>query len=148
MLKLNLKKTEEPEIKLPTSFGSQKKQDNSRKNICLCFIDYTKAFDCLAHKKLEYSSRDGNLTASWEICMQLKKQQLEPDMDQWMVPNWKSNTSRLYIVTMFVQLISKLHHVKCRAGWNTSWNKGCQEKFPLISDTQMTPPLWQKTKRN
>ena len=31
MLKLNFKKTEEPEIKLPTSFGSQKKQDNSRK---------------------------------------------------------------------------------------------------------------------
>ena len=41
-----------PEIKLPTSTGSLKKQENSRKNIYFCFIDYTKAFDCVDHKKL------------------------------------------------------------------------------------------------
>ena len=42
-----------PEIKLPTSFGSQKKQENSRKkNIYFCFIDYAKAFDCVDHNKL------------------------------------------------------------------------------------------------
>ena len=40
--KLNLEKAEEPEIKLPTSVGSQKKQENSRKNIYFCFIDYAK----------------------------------------------------------------------------------------------------------
>ena len=50
MFKLDLEKAEEPEIKLPTSVGSQKKQENSRKNIC--FIDYTKAFDCVDHNKL------------------------------------------------------------------------------------------------
>jgi len=60
MFKLNLEKTEEPEIKLSTAFGSQKKQDNSRKSICLYFIDYTKAFDCVDHNKLENYSRDGN----------------------------------------------------------------------------------------
>ena len=43
---------EEPEIKLRTSLGSLKKQDSSRKNICFCFIDYTKAFDCVDHNKL------------------------------------------------------------------------------------------------
>ena len=46
------RKAEEPEIKLPTSPGSQKKQENSRKNIYFCFVDYTKAFDCVDHHKL------------------------------------------------------------------------------------------------
>ena len=52
MFKLVLEKAEEPEIKLPTSAGSWKKQESSRKNISFCFIDYAKAFDCVAHNKL------------------------------------------------------------------------------------------------
>ena len=58
-----------------------------QKNIInFCFIDYTKAFDSVDHKKLENSSRGGNQTtlpSSWEICMQVKKQQLELAMEQW-----------------------------------------------------------------
>ena len=50
--KLVLEKAEEPEIKLPTSAGSWKKQESSRKNIYFCFIDYAKAFDCVDHNKL------------------------------------------------------------------------------------------------
>ena len=57
MYKLDLEKAEEPEIKLSTPIGLQKKQRNS-KNIC--FIDYAKAFDCVDHKKLENSYRDRN----------------------------------------------------------------------------------------
>ena len=52
MFKLDLEKAEEPEIKLPTSAGSWKEQERSRKNIYFCFIDYAKAFDCVDHKKL------------------------------------------------------------------------------------------------
>ena len=52
MFKLDLEKAEELEIKLPTSAGSQRKQENARKNIYFCFIDYTKAFDCVDHNKL------------------------------------------------------------------------------------------------
>ena len=51
MFKLDLKKAEEPEIKLPTSAGSSKMQENSRKT-CFCFIDYTKAFDYVDQHKL------------------------------------------------------------------------------------------------
>ena len=51
MFKLNLEKAEEPEIKLPTSAGSWKKQESSRKT-SICFIDYAKAFDCVDHNKL------------------------------------------------------------------------------------------------
>ena len=45
MYKLDLEKEQEPEIKLPSSIGSEKKQGNSRKNIC--FIDCAKAFGCV-----------------------------------------------------------------------------------------------------
>ena len=50
MLKLVLEKAQEPEIKLPTSSGSSKKQESPQKNIYFCFIDYAKAFDCVDHK--------------------------------------------------------------------------------------------------
>ena len=57
MFKLILEKAEEPETKLPTSAGSWKKQESSRKkktkkHIYFCFIDYAKAFDCVDHNKL------------------------------------------------------------------------------------------------
>ena len=51
MFKLDLEKAEEPEIKLPTSVGSQKEKE-FQKNIYFCFIDYAKAFDCVDHNKL------------------------------------------------------------------------------------------------
>ena len=60
MLKLNLEKAEEPEIKLPTPGGSSKTQE-FQKNIYFCFIDYAKAFDCVDHAKLENSERDENI---------------------------------------------------------------------------------------
>ena len=52
MFKLDLEKAEEPEIKLPASAGSLKKQESSRKKIYFCFIDYVKAFNCMDHNKL------------------------------------------------------------------------------------------------
>ena len=57
-----------------------------QKGIYFCFIDYAKAFDCVDHNKLENYEKDGNnqitLPASWKICMQVKKQKLELDMEQ------------------------------------------------------------------
>ena len=49
-------------------------------------LDYAKAFDSVDHNKLKNSERweyQITLPASWEICKQVKKQQLEPDMEQW-----------------------------------------------------------------
>ena len=51
MFKLVSEKAEEPEIKLPTSAGSSKKQE-FQKNIYFCFIDYAKAFDYVNYNKL------------------------------------------------------------------------------------------------
>ena len=61
-----------------------KKAREFQKNIYFCFLDYAKAFDCVDHKKLWKILKDGNTRppASWEICMQVRKQQLELDMEQ------------------------------------------------------------------
>ena len=88
MFNLVLEKAEEPEIKLLISAGSSKKQESSRKKkkkIYFCFIDYAKAFDCVDHNKLwEFWRRwayQTNWSDSWETCMQVRKQQLELDME-------------------------------------------------------------------
>ena len=86
MFKLVLEKAEEPEIKVQTSAGSSKKQESSRINIYFCFIDYAKAFDCVDHSKLWKILQEMGIPdiwpASWEICMQVRKHQLELDMEQ------------------------------------------------------------------
>ena len=57
-----------------------------QKNIYFCFIDYAKAFACVDHNKLEkfwkQSAYQTTWPASWETCMQVRKQQLELDMEQ------------------------------------------------------------------
>ena len=63
-----------------------KKAREFQKNMYFCLTDYAKAFDCVDHNKLwkilkemEYQT---TWSASWEICMQVRKQQLELDMEQ------------------------------------------------------------------
>ena len=88
IFKLVLEKAEEPEIKLPTSAGSSKKQESSRgkKKIYFCFTDYAKAFDCADHNKpwkiLKEMGKPDHLTCLLRTYMQVKKQQLELDMGQ------------------------------------------------------------------
>ena len=88
MYKPDLEKTEEPEIKLPTSTGSQRKQESSRKTstIYFCFIDYAKASDYVDHNKLWKILQEMGIPdhlICHLICMQARKQQLEPDKEQW-----------------------------------------------------------------
>ena len=84
MFKLDLEKAEEPEIKLPT--WTIEKAREFQKNIYFCFIDYTKAFDCVDDNKLWKILKEmgipHHLTSSWKTRMQVKKQQLELDMEQ------------------------------------------------------------------
>ena len=85
--KLDLEKAEEQEIKLPTSVGSSKKQESSKKTYIFALLNMPKPLTVWIttnygkfFKRWEHQT---TLPASWEICMQVKKQQLEPDMEQW-----------------------------------------------------------------
>ena len=81
----DLEKAEEPDIKLPTSAGSLKKQESSKK-FYFCFFDFAKAFDCVDHNKLWKILKEMGIPdiwpVSWETYMQVRKQQLELDMEQ------------------------------------------------------------------
>ena len=111
-------KVEEREIKLPTSVGSSKKQE-FQKNIYFCFIDYAKAFDCVDHNKLWkfFKRQEYQITwpASWEICMQVKKQQLELDMKQ----QTGSKSGKEYIKAVYC------HPAYLTTMQSTSWEMLC-----------------------
>ena len=85
MFKLDLEKAEEPEIKLPTSAGSWKKHE-FQKNIYFRFTDYAKTFDCVDHNELWTILKEmgipDHLICLLRTCMQVRKQQLELDMEQ------------------------------------------------------------------
>ena len=84
LFKLVLEKAEEPEI-IANIRWIMEKARGFQKNIYFCFVDYAKAFDCVDHNKLENSESWEYQTtwpASWEICMQVRKQQLELAMEQ------------------------------------------------------------------
>ena len=86
MFKVDVEKPEEPEIKVPTSPGSSKKQESSRKNIYFCFIDYAKAFDCVDHstlwKILKEMGIADHLTWLLRNLYAGQEEQLELDMEQ------------------------------------------------------------------
>ena len=86
MFKLALENTEEPEIKSPTPAGSSKKQESSRKTSFSALLTMPKPLNVWIiinsgkfFKRWEYQT---TWPASWEICMQVRKQQLELDMEQ------------------------------------------------------------------
>ena len=86
MFKLDLEKPEEPEIELPTSAGSSEKQESSRKTYTFALLTMPKPLTVWTTtnsgkflKRWEYQT---TRPVSWEIYTQVKKQQLEPDMEK------------------------------------------------------------------
>ena len=86
MYKLDLEKAEESEIKLQTSIEAQKKQENSRKTSTSALLimpnPLTLWITTNCGKFLKRWEYQITLSASWETCMQVKKQQLGLDMEQ------------------------------------------------------------------
>ena len=86
MFKLDLEKAEEPEIKLSTSSGSSKNQKSSRKTSTFALLTKPKPLTVWittnCGKFLKRWECQTTFPVSWEICMQVKKQQLELDMEQ------------------------------------------------------------------
>ena len=108
MFKLDLEKAEEPEIKLPAFIGSLKKEESSRKTYTSALLTKAKPLTVWIttnsgkfFKRWEYQT---TLAASWEICMQVKKQQLDLDMEQRTGSKLERSTSRLCIVNCLFNL--------------------------------------------
>ena len=105
MYKLDLEKAEEPEIKLPTSSGSLKKQE-FQKNIYFCFIDYAKAFDCVDHNKLWKIPKEmgipDHLTCLLRNLYAGQEATVRTGHEQQTGSNRERSISRLYIVTLLI----------------------------------------------
>ena len=106
MFKLDFKKAEESEIKLPISVGSLKKQKQEfQKNIYFCFIDYAKAFDCVDQNKLWKILKKMGIP-DYLTCLLRNlyagQKATELDMEQQTAPNRERSTSSLYIVTLLI----------------------------------------------
>ena len=105
-----------------------------QKNIYFCFLDYAKAFDCVDHNKLENSERDGN-TRPPDLPLEKPVCRTGSNSENWtwnnrLVPNRKrSSTSRLYMVTLLIQLLCRVYHEKRWAGGSTGWNQDFWEKY-------------------
>ena len=59
-------------------------------------------YELFSYCEHQYQRYQTTLPASRETCMQVKKQQLESDMEQQTVPNWEKSMSKLYIVTLLI----------------------------------------------
>ena len=114
-----------------------------QKNFYFCFIDYTKAFVCITtnygkfFKRWEYQT---TLPASWETCMQVKKQQSEPDMEQWT----GSKLGKEYIKAVYCHptYLTSMQTTSCETlGWmKLKMKSRLQGEIPITSDMQITLP--------
>ena len=101
-----------------------------------CFIDYTKAFDYVIFSTTNWKilkdmgiSRP-TLPASWETCMEDNKQPLELDVEQWTGSKLRKEYCQGCILSLCLfNLYAEYIHTKCWAGWLTSWNQDCWEKY-------------------
>ena len=132
MCKLGLEKAVGPEIKLPTSVGSLKKQE-FQESIYFCFIDYAKALDCVAQKQLwkilqemgitgHLTSLLKNLYVGQEVTVITRQE----TMDRF---NIGKGLRQGCILSPCLFNLCRVHHVKCWAGWSTNWNQDCWEKY-------------------
>ena len=111
MFKLDLEKAKEPEIKLPTSFGSLKKQE-FQKNI-FCFIDYDKAFDCLEHGKMWKFLKEMGIQDDLTCLLRNLYAGQEATVRTGLVPIGKV-VCQVCILSLYL-IICRVYHVTCWA---------------------------------
>ena len=151
MFKLVLEKAEEPEIKLPKSTGSLKKAREFQKNIYY-FIVYAKALDCVNHNKLWKTLQDVGLPNHLSCLLRN------------LYAGQEATVRTGHGTTDWFQIGKGVYQdyilSPCLFNFYTEyimWNAGLAEhqlesrlpgEISITSDTRMTPPLWQKVKKN
>ena len=148
MFKLVLEKSEEPGIKLQHLLDHQKSKRIPEKHLLLTIPKLLTVWittNCGKFlKKWEYQTTS---PATWEICMQVRKQQSEPDMEQ----RTGSKLGKKYVKAVYCHPASLIYmqNTSCEMlGWMKHKLKSRLRGEISTSDMQMTPPLWQKAKRN
>ena len=132
MYKLGLEKAGEPEVKLPTCFGPWRKQGSSRKTSTSASLTMLKPLTVWitknCGKSLNRWEYQITLPASWETCMQVKKQQLEPYMKQQI--GSKLGKESVKAVYCHPAYLTYIHITLCEMlSWtNHSWNQDFWEK--------------------
>ena len=150
MFKLDLENAEEPEIKSPTSVGSLKNQQSSRKTSTSALLTMPKpltvwiTINC--GKFFKWWEYQTTWPASWEIYILVKKKQLELDIEQQTGP--KLGKEYIKAVYYHPAYLTYMQSISCEI-------RGCMKhklesrllgEISITSDLQMTPPLWQKVK--
>ena len=140
MYKMGLEKAEDPKIKLPTTTGSQKKQENSRKtSASLTMLKpltmWVTTNYGIFFKRWEYRT---TLPASWEMCMQVKKHQFEPHMEQTSSKSGKEYIKAVYCHSAY---LTYMQSTSCEMpGWmNHKVESKLLGEISTTSDVQMIP---------
>ena len=142
----DFKEAEEPEIKSPTIHWLMEKARKFQKNIYVCFIDYTRVFDCVDHNKLWKILKEieipnhlpcllRNLFAGQEATVRTRI----TERNNRLVQNWERSTSRLYIVNP--AYLTYMQSISCKM---LSWmklklNLRLSGGVSAMSDVQMIP---------
>ena len=159
MFKLHLEKVEEPEIFANICWIIEKAREFQKKHLILHYWLHQSIwlygsqqtvgnsfffFFFLCEKFLKRQEYQTTWPASWEICMQVKKQQLKLDMEQEIC----SKSGKEYVKAVYCHsaYLTYMQSISCEM---PSWMKHKLEsrlpgEISVTSDTQMTPPLWQK----
>ena len=151
MFKLVLEKAEQPEIKLPTPAGSWKRQDSSRKTSISALLTMPKPLTVWittnSGKFWERWEYQTTWPASWETYIQVRKQQLELDMEQQTGSKGKGVHQGCILSPCLFNFYAE--YIVRNAGLEeTQAGIKIARRNLKTSDMQMTPPLWQKVKRN
>ena len=150
VFKLDLEKAEEPEIKLPTSVGSSKKQESSRTST-FALLTMIKPLTVWVIPNCGKFLRDGNTRPSYlppEKSVRRSRSKLELDLEQ----QTGSRLGKQYIKLVYCHPAS-LTYILSTSCKIPSWMKHKLEsrlpgEISITPDMQMMPPLWQKVKKN
>ena len=122
-----------------------------QKNIYFCFMDYAKAFDCVDHNKLwkilkeiwiwdQFACLLRNLQLDQEVTETIREQQISSKLEK----------EYLKAVYYHPAYLTSMYCTSCKMlGWmKHKLESRLPGEISIISDMQMTPPLWQKVKKN
>ena len=151
MFKLDLEKAEEPEINCQHPLDYRNSKRVPEKHLLLLYGLLQSLWLCGSQETEKFFKRwecQTTWPASWEICMQVKKQQVEKDTEQQ--PGSKLGRKYVEAVYCHPAYLTSMQSTSCKMpGWmKHKLESRLRGEIPITSDMQMTPPLWQNVKNN